>query len=92
MGQIGSPISATGIYAQYAAQSSSRPDQTINLDQYNTRVKATVAFYNANQITKNNLHTQYLVSKDLDPILLRKHLPPCQRDHEFNNIITKQDS
>jgi len=36
-----------------------------------------------------------LVSKYLDPILLRKRTPLCQRElyyHGFNNIITKEDS
>ena len=59
------------------------------------RANATVTFGNANQTTKNDLPAQYLVSKDLDPILLREHPPLCQKElyyHGFNNIITKQDS
>jgi len=54
-----------------------------------------VTFGNANQTTKNDLPKQYLVSKVLDPILLREHPPLCQKElyyHGFNNIITKQDS
>jgi len=54
-----------------------------------------MTFGNANQTTKNDLPAQYLVSKDLDPILLRKHPPLYLRElyyHGFNNIITKQNS
>jgi len=54
-----------------------------------------MTFGNANQTTKNDLPAQYLVSKDLDPILLREHPPLYQRElyyHGFNNIITKQNS
>jgi len=39
-----------------------------------------VTFGNANQTTKNDLLAQYLVSKDLDPILLREHRPLCQKE------------
>ena len=47
---------------------------------------ATVTFGNANQTTKNDLLAQYLVSKDLDPILLRKHPPLCQKKTLLSRI------
>ena len=43
-----------------------------------------MTFGNGNQTTKNDLPAQYLVSKDLDPILLREHPSLCQK----NFIIT----